>query len=324
MLNIGMVGSGGMGTVHINNYAQIEGCKVAAICDARSDAKKQAEEIGAAYYADIDEMLESAKLDVVDICTPTFLHFEHAAKALRSGRHVICEKPLTLKSEHAIELYNIAQERKRQLFVGQVLQFAPTTAVLRDLVESGEYGKVLDAQFLRLSTAPFWATGSWLGDKNKSGLIPFDLHIHDLDLIVSLFGTPESHSFTSCGRKQSACPEHYRFTYEYPGFHISAEAAWYNAKIPFTATWRVYFENAVVINDGTNVTAYPYEGESVPFNVEEKLLIPTGINLPPTGMFFEELGFFLNKIRKNPDASPYRKEEILAVLRILEDINLEK
>lgn len=324
MLNIGIVGSGGMGTVHISNYARIEGCQVAAVCDGREGAKKQAEEIGAAYYADIDEMLAREELDVVDICTPTFLHFEHTAKALRSGRHVICEKPLTLKSEHALELYDIAMERKRQLFVGQVVQFTPAVSVLRDLVRSGKYGKVLDAQFLRLSSAPFWATGGWLGDKNKSGLIPFDLHIHDLDLIVSLFGAPESHSFTRCGREQSAYPEHYRFTYEYPGFHISAEAAWYNAKIPFTATWRVYFENAVVINDGAGVTAYPCEGESVSFDVEEKLLIPTGINLPPTGMFFGELSFFLDRIRESPGAPPYRKEEILTVLRILEDIILEK
>ncbi len=266
-------------------------------------------------------MLNTAKPDVADICTPTFLHKTHVTAALRHGLHVICEKPLALHYEDAKEMFSLAREKQVQLFVGQVLQFAPATKVLRELVQSGEYGRVLDASFLRLSACPRWVKGGWLFDKEKSGLLPFDLHIHDLDLLVSLFGAPDSTRFTSAGRDGLSYREHYRFSYEFGETTVSAEAAWYNGDIPFTATWRVYLEEAVAIFDGVTVTVYSFGKEPRVFDLEEKIKIETGINLPPTGMFYEELQSFLKVIEETPQAPPAREEEILAVIRILEGIN---
>ena len=71
-----------------------------------------------------------------------------------------------------------------------------------------------------------------------------------------------------------------------------------NASIPFTAVWRVYFENAMVIYDGNTVTAYPHGSEPVVFDTEEAVKIPTGINVPPTGWYYAELGHFLSCIRE--------------------------
>jgi predicted dehydrogenase len=103
---------------------------------------------------------------------------------------------------------------------------------------------------------------------------------------------------------------------------VSCEAAWYNGDLPFTATWRVYFENAVVIFDGLHVTAYAFDKSPRQFDVEEKIKIPTGINLPPTVMFYEELKFFLNRIRQG-EAGQYRKDQIIGLLDILENITKE-
>ena len=319
-VRIGVVGAGGMGTVHCSNYAHLKDCTVAAICDTAPSAKQRAEEVGAELFADLGEMLQKASLDVVDVCTPTFLHKQHVTAALKAGKHVICEKPLALKSADAQEMFRLAREMQVQLFVGQVLQFAPPTKVLRELVQSGEYGKLLDAQFLRLSACPRWVKNGWLFDKEKSGHIPYDLHIHDLDLLVSLLGAPDEYAYTSAGRADIGYKEHYRFSYRFGGATVSAEAAWYNADIPFTATWRAYFEEAVVVNDGETVTAYQFDVPPRVFDTEEKLKIPTGINVPPTGMFYEELGSFLKVIRETPKVPPAREEEILTVVRILESI----
>lgn len=321
MIKIGIIGIGGMGTVHASNYAVLDNCKVVAICDTSPAAAEAAKRFGAALYTDVNEMLSAAALDVVDVCTPTFLHKEHVMAALTHGLHVICEKPLALHLEDAKEMYALAKEKQLQLFVGQVLQFAPPTKVLRDLVKSGEYGRVLDASFLRLSACPRWVKGGWLFDKEKSGHIPFDLHIHDLDLIISLFGIPDKKSFTCTGRPGLNYQEHYRFSYAFGSTTISAEAAWYNGDIPFTATWRVYFEEAVVIYDGVTVTAYQFDKEPRTFDIEEKIKIETGINLPPTGMFYEELGTFLKAIEQAPHEAPAREEELLTVISILEEIN---
>jgi len=322
VLRIGVVGAGGMGTVHLSNYAYIEGCKVTAICDTSPAAQEKAEELGVPLYASIEDMLSSQELDIVDVCTPTFMHKTHVLAALHAGKHIICEKPLALHLSDAVMMMDLAEEKGVQLFVGQVLQYSPQTAVLHKLVKSGEYGKVLDASFLRLSACPRWIKNGWLFDKERSGSLPFDLHIHDLDLMVSLFGAPKTMSFTSCGNQSKDYKEHYRFMYGYDDKNVMAEAAWYNAEVPFTATWRVYFENAVVICDGNGVVAYRFGHDPYTFDTEEKLKIPTNINLPPTGMFYNELTDFLTQIRKGGKGCA-RREEILEVIRILETINME-
>ena len=317
-MRIGIVGAGGMGTVHFNNYARIAGCRVAALCDPSPLAQKLAHGTDVHVYADLDEMLAQEELDIVDVCTPTFLHKQHVTQALQCGRHVICEKPLALHYEDAKAMYALAEEKGVLLLVGQVLQYAPPSKVLKELVRSGEYGKLLDAQFLRLSACPRWVKNGWLFDKEKSGHIPFDLHIHDLDLIISMLGKPDEVAYTSAGRPGLGYKEHYRFSYRFGDSTVCAEAAWYNADIPFTATWRAYFENAVVIHDGEQVMAYQFDTAPRAFDVEEKVKIPTGINVPPTGMFLEELSDFLRIIGENPGGSSPRKEEILELVRILE------
>jgi len=160
----------------------------------------------------------------------------------------------------------------------------------------------------------------WLFDREKSGLLPFDLHIHDLDLIVSLFGRPESFSFTSTGGRDKAYREHYRFLYNYPGLSVAAEAAWFNADFPFTARWRVYFENAVVVNDGSQVIAYQFDHPARVFDTHEDLLIPTGINLPPTGMFHRELSHFMDCIARGVPSDRVTRQQVLTVIDLLEEL----
>jgi UDP-N-acetylglucosamine 3-dehydrogenase len=242
-------------------------------------------------------------------------------KALHQGKHVIVEKPIALNPQDAREMFALAREKGVRLFVAQVLRFTRESAVLRRLVETEEYGKVLDASFSRLSACPRWVKNGWLFDKAKSGLLPFDLHIHDLDLIVSLFGRPKDFSFTSCGNRDKSYKEHYRFNYNYGDFNVCAQAAWYNADFPFTATWQVYFEKAVVKNDEHGVIAYQFDREPLKFDTEEKIKIPTGINVPPTEIYLTELSHFIKCLREDRDSDMISEEQIIAVMEILSSIS---
>lgn len=94
-------------------------------------------------------------------------------------------------------MYEAADRAGVQLYVAQVLQFTREVETLHQVMEDGRYGKPLDACFERLSARPGWVQGSWLFQKEKSGLLPFDLHIHDLDMMVSIFGEPRSMEYTS-------------------------------------------------------------------------------------------------------------------------------
>jgi predicted dehydrogenase len=319
MLKIGLAGLGGIGQVHFSTYQHLEGCKVTAVCDPSEAGREWAKARGIPCYENLGALLKAGSIDVVDVCVPSFLHRDCVVEALTQGLPVICEKPLALSGAQAREMYALAEQKGVPLFAGQVLQFYPASKALHAMVEDRRFGKALDAVFLRLSACPKWAGDGWLFDKAKSGLLPFDLHIHDLDLIISLFGKPENYEVFSGGREGTGCREYYRFLYHYPGLNVCAEAAWYHADIPFTASWRVYFENAVVLCDGNKLIAYKHEEPPEEFDIEEKIKIPTGINLPPTGVFYEELGLFLNRIRAG-DKTLYRRDEITSLIDILENI----
>ena len=317
MIRIGIVGAGGMGTVHYHNYLHLEDCAVVGVVDPSPAGRERAREWGVTVYETIGEMVAGGAT-LVDVCTPTFLHQDHVTQALRAGAHVIVEKPCALTQADARAMFALAEEKGLHLYVAQVLQFSREVEVLRDLVREETYGKPLDAVFQRLSARPDWAQGGWLFDRRKSGLVPFDLHIHDLDVIVSLFGAPDQVQCYSCAGADRDYQELYRWEYRCGGVNVMAEAGWLSASIPFACPWRVYFEKAVVQYDGQSVTAYPYGKEPVVYDTEDPLKIPTGINVPPTGWYLRELGHFLDCLRRDTDSPLVPKERVLAVLGLLE------
>ena len=158
-------------------------------------------------------------------------------------------------------------------------------------------------------------------DREKSGLLPFDLHVHDLDVMVSVFGRPDSVDYTACRRKGSEICDQYRIRYGYRnGPRVSAEAAWLNACIPFTARWRVYFERGMVICDEKGLTGYGADGQTTRFDVEDPVKVPCGINLPPSGWFLRELTHFVQCAEQNAPSDRVKKQQVLDVLSVLETI----
>jgi len=323
MIRIGIVGTGGMGIVHYSNYAHIDDCKVVALVGFTDQSRECSKNWGVPLFNTIQAMVDAVEVDVMDVCSPTWLHKQHVLEALQLDKHVITEKPGARHKKDASEMFDLAAAKGKLLFVAQVLQFTKEIETLHYLVESKEYGKPLDAFFERLSACPRWIQNGWLFDKEKSGLLPFDLHIHDLDAIVSLFGRPQSYSYTSCGNSDKNYKEHYRFLYRFEGMNVAAEAAWFNADFPFTSRWRVYFENAVVVNDGSHVIAYQFDKPPRVFDTEDDLKIPTGINLPPTGMFYRELSHFLDCVKRQVPSERVSREQVMTVVELLEEMTKE-
>lgn len=317
-LRIGLMGTGGMGKVHFANWKEVAGAEVVAICSRQATPEQWD---GLPVYKTIEEMAASEQLDAVDICLPTYLHHDAVLEALDAGLHVICEKPMALSYAHAKEMLDKAAAVGRHLYIAQVLQFTKEIQALHALVESGEYGKVLDASFERLSACPQWSAGGWLFDRKKSGLLPYDLHIHDLDVIVSLFGKPDSFTVHTCKGRGKDYAEHLRMDYAFGDLHVNAEAAWFNAPIPWTARWRVAFENAVVIHDGTAMTAYSFDAPPRIFDTKDAVEISTGVNVPPCGWYYNELTHFAQCIRDGKPSPLVPREQLLTVMEILEEVS---
>ena len=313
MLKVGLVGSGGMGRVHFQSYEQIPDVQVCGVCTEPENLP----DWNVPFYKTVEELCRKEAPDVIDICTPTYLHPAHVSRALEQNVHVICEKPLALSVREAQPLYELAKTRGKKLFVAQVVRYFPAYRTLKRLKDERTCGSLLDIYAYRLSERPGWSAGGWLLNEEKSGGIPFDLHIHDLDFLVSLLGAPISAVCETVRGREDPAAQLYRFAYTFPGdaapVHVCAEAAWFAGKYPWHAGYRACFEKAVVESEGDDVKVYPQEGEPFVITSAACEAPGTGINVPATDAYRLELEDFLSCIREDRP-SPIKEEEVMAVL----------
>lgn len=297
MLRVGLIGCGFMGEMHANCYKNIDGVEVTAFADVRPErAEALAKGTSAAIYRDGKDLIENAELDIIDICLPTFLHAEYAMLAMEKARYVFVEKPVALTEAEAQMMLAKSIETGAEVQVGQVIRFWDEYVELRKIVESGKYGKVVNANFRRISPRPEWGWKNWLLDYKLSGGAGQDLHIHDVDYVLSLFGEPDRFwsAKNSLGEKNS----YVNTLMQYPDFVVSVEGTWdLPASHPFEATFRVVFENAVVENAGGKFMLYTKDGAEE-IVIEKKELVGEaykGGNISDLGGYYNELVYFCER-----------------------------
>ena len=292
MLKVGLIGCGFMGTMHANCYKSLEGVTLAAVADIRSE---KAEELanGAEIFGDGKELIENADVDIIDICLPTYLHAEYALLAMDKVKYVFVEKPVTLTVAESEALKEKQKETGAHVQVGQVIRFWDEYVALRDIVNGGKYGKVVNANFRRISPRPDWGWNNWLLDATLSGGAAQDLHIHDVDYVLSLFGEPKTlHSVrNTLGEKNS----YVNTLMQYDDCVIAVEGTWdLPTSHPFEATFRVVFENAVVENAGGKFMLYTGDGAEE-IKIEKKEMSAAGGtsgNISDLGGYYNELYYF--------------------------------
>jgi predicted dehydrogenase len=144
-LRVGVVGCGGAAFWHMASMRKIGNVKVVAICDKNEAlARRVAKTLGiGGYYADLPEMLDKEKVDVVDICSPPQTHLALATQAMAAGCHVLTEKPMALTTEEADEMIEAARANQVQLCVVHNELFMPVVMKARALVSEGVVGDVV-------------------------------------------------------------------------------------------------------------------------------------------------------------------------------------
>lgn len=312
MLKAALVGVGGISGAHIPAWDAMEDVSLEAICDVRPEQMDPYRGTKRCY-TDWEEMLDREKPDILDVCLPTFLHADVSAAALERGIHVICEKPVSLKEEDVARVYRAAEKNHVTFMVAQVLRFWPEYEILKRIYDEGTYGKLLSGCMYRLGNCPGWSWENWMRDEARSGLVPFDLHIHDLDFMVYTFGQPES-----VVRHRSKRPDQDFMTadYQYPDFFIHSEAAWYAGNYPFGASFRFQFEKAVVEwKDGKLMAYLP---EEAPVSLLEAGPLTTGIiNLNDLGPYAREIRYFADCVKAGVPADRVKPQELETVLRLI-------
>lgn len=314
MLKVGLVGVGGISGAHIPAWEAMEDAELVALCDIRPE--RMGNYSSKRCYLDFDEMLEKEELDILDICLPTYLHADFAVKAMEKGINVITEKPISLKEEDIERVYGAAEKNNVKFMVAQVLRFWPEYEVLKEIYDTQKYGKLLSGTMIRLGGYPRWSWDGWMMDEKRSGLVPFDLHIHDLDFMVYAFGMPKvAHQYRSKLPKQ----DYISVVYDFGEFSVNSEASWYSSLYPFTAEFRFQFEDAVVAWENGEMKIYLKEGD--PINLTNEAEGDTGnINLPKSDAYANELIYFKDCVKNNLPVEKVKPEELECVLKILNNL----
>ncbi len=317
MLRVGLIGCGFMGTMHANCYKNLEGVTLAAVADIRPEKAAELAD-GAEIFGDGKELIENADVDIIDICLPTYLHAEYALLAMEKVKYVFVEKPVTLTVAESEALKAKQSQTGAFVQVGQVIRFWDEYVALRDIVKSGKYGKVVNANFRRISPSPDWGWNNWLHDISLSGGAAQDLHIHDMDYVLSLFGEPKAlHSIRNIlGEKNS----YVNTLMEYDDCAITVEGTWdLPASHPFEATFRVVFEKAVVENAGGKFMLYTDAGAEE-IQIEKKDLSAvggTGGNISDLGGYYNELYYFTECAKNGQAIEEATLTEAAASLKFL-------
>jgi predicted dehydrogenase len=174
MTNVAVVGVGGWGRNLARNYFEIPECNLRYICDQDSSRLEQMRRQlpGTKGSTDFGELLGDSDLQAVVVATPAFTHYRMCREALLAGKDVYVEKPFVLRASEAEELIKIAEDRKRVLMVGHLLEYHPVVNRLRDMIRQGELGQVYYIYSQRVNL------GTVRGDENAMwSLAPHDISV---------------------------------------------------------------------------------------------------------------------------------------------------
>lgn len=209
MVNVGIIGCGHWGPNHIRIFSQLSNSESLMCADLNEDRLKLIKGLYPKIQTTTDykEILQNEKIDAVCIAVPTDIHYPLTKEALESGKHVLCEKPLTLKAEESEDLRETARKYNKKLMVGHIFLFNAGITWLKKYIESGELGKVYYAYATRTNLGPFRYDVDAL----------WDLAPHDISIFNYLFeSVPEKVSATSHNFLDSAQDDLCFSTLTYP------------------------------------------------------------------------------------------------------------
>lgn len=189
-LRFGLIGCGLMGRPLAEWIVALEDAEMVAVCDTNLEsAKTFGEKLKVPYYTSHSELLQKADIDAVIISTPHDTHRQITLDCATAKRHIFLEKPMALSVKECDEMIEAAEKNNVKLMVGQVLRLLPLFYKVREIVGSGTLGEPLSAGITRIGTERLW--GWWYKRKFSGGLL-FMVSVHELDLLRSILGEPET------------------------------------------------------------------------------------------------------------------------------------
>jgi len=186
-VNVGIIGSGFMGTLYGRIYHQMEGVKVIAVLDIDAQrAKSLAEELGAKVYFGVNyaEVIDAhPELDAIIITTPEHAHVDPALAVIQAGKHIFLDKPLATSTKDARMILDALKGKNLISMLGYSLRFEPRYAAVKTSVQRGDVGEVI--HFVARRNVPLPVLKR-LEARVES---PFWVGVHDIDMMRWVTGS---------------------------------------------------------------------------------------------------------------------------------------
>lgn len=189
--NVAVIGAGAIGLDHIRSFKQHPAARVVALAEVSPErGREAADEYGIeTLVTDYRELLKRRDIDIVSIALPNFLHAPVGIEALKSGKHVMVDKPMATSARDARKLITAAKKQNRRLMVGQNMRFSPEVQTAKHLINQGKLGDVYHAKTCWTRRSGIPRIGSWFTQKQfAGGGCTYDIGVHALDRALFLMG----------------------------------------------------------------------------------------------------------------------------------------
>jgi len=326
VINVGIIGCGHWGPNHIRIFSQLPNSESSMCADLDENRLEQIKQLFPSIITtkDYNDILKNPDVAAVIVSAPTNTHYELTKKALQSGKHVLCEKPLALTVKECVELRKLADAQKKILMVGHVFVFNAGIVWLKNYIKSGELGRIHYAYSTRTNLGPFRYDVNAL----------WDLAPHDISVFNYLF----EHSPLNVSARGQVCLDHSLedlafATLEYPDkIMANIHVSWLDPKKVRQITI-VGDKKMVVWDDLDNIgpiklydkhvektsTYYATYGEFQLLSKEGSITIP---NIGFSEPLKEQGKYFIDCITnsRNPDKADAQKgAEVVATLHAIQD-----
>jgi predicted dehydrogenase len=320
MIRIGVIGFGYWGPNIVRNFSRQKDAVVSWICDIDPQALTR---IAYQYpevktTMDYRDILSDAAVDAVVIVTPIVTHFSLASEAIRAGKHVLVEKPMTQTASQAQKLVALARKKKKILMVDHTFIYTPAVRYIKQLISRGGLGDIYAIDSVRTN----------LGLIQTTSNVIYDLAVHDFSIIDNLFGLlPVTLSVTGILQKdiRQETVAHIAATYS-GGLFFHAHVSWLSPvkirRMIFTGTKKMLVyddiepsEKIKIYDKGVSFTKDPEESLRLRIGYRNgDIIIP---EIPMEEGLFGMAGEFVRSVRTGtPPLSDGRSGA--AVIRCLE------
>jgi predicted dehydrogenase len=199
-IRIGLIGAGNIAqNEHLPSYLKQSDAEITAICDINL---KRAQDVAKKHnikhaFADYNELIALDEVDAVSICTLNDTHAPITIAAAKAGKHILCEKPMSMNPQLAYEMTKAVKENNVIFMMGMVSRFSAESKVIKSFYDAGVFGEVYYAKagWLRRRGTPL----GWFTNLSKSGGGPvIDIGVHVIDLTWYFMGKPKPIAVSAC------------------------------------------------------------------------------------------------------------------------------